>query len=223
MNAFQKFKAKRLGVKVNNFANISMESRLLMEEHSRFGNVTIKLPFPSQQLTIGAYSYMREGGEVFFLDSIGRYCSIGRGVVLGQAPDNHPIHWVSTSMSVSKNYVAKDEYSSIGHDVWIAHDAVIMAGVKVATGAVIGRNAVVTKDVEPYTIAVGNPAKPVRKRFSDEQIAGLLASEWWNLDHQELGVLPFDDVDAFLSKVATISKLSSYRKIKIEARKVSRD
>ena len=165
---------------------------------------------------------MREGGEIWNLDGIGRFCSIGRNVVLGQPADNHPINWVSSSMSVSKDYKARCVYASIANDVWIAHDVVVMAGVKIGDGAVIGRNAVVTKDVEPYQIVVGNPGKVVRSRFSSEQIVELMKSEWWNIDYAALADLPFDDVDEFIARLETKTQLASYKTIEIRGRKILR-
>lgn len=220
-NHLEKLKAKRRGVRIQDISNISRESHLIMEEHSRLGNVRIRLPRPERPLHIGANSYMREGGEIWHLDAIGRFCSIGRNVVLGQPADNHPIDWVSSSMSVSGAYKASCQYASIGHDVWIAHNVVVMAGVKIGNGAVIGRNAVVTKDVEPYQIVVGNPGKVVRTRFSMEQIVGLMKSEWWNIDIAALSNLPFDDVDDFLDKVQAELPAASYRSIEVRNRKVT--
>ncbi len=68
----------------------------------------------------------------------------------------------------------------IGNDVWIGYEAVILAGVTVGDGAVIGARAMVTKDVPPYTIVGGVPAKPIRKRFSEETISEMLALKWWD-------------------------------------------
>ena len=74
----------------------------------------------------------------------------------------------------------------IGNDVWIGFEAVILAGVTIGDGAIIGARAVVTKDVPPYTIVGGVPARPIRKRFSDEDIAALLALKWWDLPPAQL-------------------------------------
>ena len=68
----------------------------------------------------------------------------------------------------------------IGNDVWIGYDAIIMAGVTIGDGAIIGTRAVVTKDVEPYSIVGGVPAKEIRKRFTPEEITRLLELQWWN-------------------------------------------
>lgn len=220
LNRLEKLKAKRRGVRIHDFGNISARSHLIMEEHSRLGDVRVRLPNADQSLRIGAHSYMREGGEIWNLDSIGRFCSIGRNVILGQPPNNHPIDWVSSSMSVSKNYVAECNYTSIGNDVWIAHDAVVMAGVKIGDGAVIGRNAVVTKDVEPYQIVVGNPGKVVRARFSMEQIVGLQKSQWWNVDYSILATLSFDDVDRFLQELQAEHEAATYKTVSIRNSKL---
>jgi acetyltransferase-like isoleucine patch superfamily enzyme len=215
-----KIKAKRAGVRIQDIGKISSNSHLVMEEHSRLGNVSVNLPQPERKLHMGAYSYMRGGGEILHVDSIGRFCSIGRNVVLGQPSNNHPIDWVSSSMSVSNDYVAECNYTSIGNDVWICHDAVIMAGVKIADGAVIGRNAVVTKDVGSYQIVAGNPGKVVRARFSTEQIAALQESQWWDSEFPLLSTLSFEDVDRFLRELPTERKTARYKTVSIQGKRV---
>ena len=74
----------------------------------------------------------------------------------------------------------------IGNDVWIGYEAVILAGVTVGDGAIIGTRAVVTKDVPPYTIVAGIPAKPIRKRFSEDTIATLLQLRWWDWSEERI-------------------------------------
>ena len=90
----------------------------------------------------------------------------------------------------------------IGNDVWLGYRATIMAGVKIGHGAIVGSHAVVTKDVPPYAIVGGNPAKIIRQRFSDSQIAALLDLEWWHwpLDKitRNVELLTGNDVDALL-------------------------
>lgn len=83
----------------------------------------------------------------------------------------------------------------IGNDVWIGYEAVIMAGVTIGDGAIIGTRAVVTKDVPPYTIVGGIPAKPIRKRFSDEVVSKLLEIEWWNFSNEKIA----ENIDAIQS------------------------
>ena len=75
---------------------------------------------------------------------------------------------------------------NIGHDVWIGHGAIILPGRNVGTGAVIAAGAIVTKDVPAYTIVAGNPAKPVKRRFSEDVAARLTELAWWNWDHETL-------------------------------------
>ena len=84
-----------------------------------------------------------------------------------------------------KSYPSKGD-TIIGNDVWIGHDATIMPGVHIGDGAIIATKAVVTKDVEPYTIVGGNPAKPIRKRFSEATISKLLQLKWWNWEIEKI-------------------------------------
>ena len=95
-----------------------------------------------------------------------------------------------------------------------------MAGIKVGNGAVIARNALVTKDVEPYQIVGGNPAKPIRFRFDSELISDLLQSNWWNFDTEKLAMLPHDDVRLFLNGLETISLEAKYPTITIRNRRI---
>lgn len=74
----------------------------------------------------------------------------------------------------------------IGNDVWIGYEAIVMQGVTIGDGAIIGARAVVTKDVPPYTIVGGVPAKPIRKRFSDEMISQLLEIKWWEWPYDKI-------------------------------------
>ncbi|KJD34191.1 chloramphenicol acetyltransferase [Tamlana sedimentorum] len=84
-----------------------------------------------------------------------------------------------------KTYPTKGD-TIIGNDVWVGYQATIMPGVKIGDGAVIAANAVVTKDVEPYTIVGGNPAKPIKKRFSKATITKLLELKWWHWDIEKI-------------------------------------
>lgn len=127
--------------------------------------------------------------------TIGAFCSIADGVVIGGA--NHPIEWVSTSPvfysgrdSVKKKFSEferpLDARTNIGNDVWIGERVLIKQGVTIGDGAVIGMGAVVTKDINPYEIWAGCPAKKIKDRFDEELKKDLLESEWWNLEDDEL-------------------------------------
>mgnify|MGYP000038248574 FL=1 len=120
---------------------------------------------------------------------IGSYCSIGSGAVFMMAGNQgHNMKWVSTfpfyfQANIFKN--AKNAFervgdTKIGNDVWIGSEAMIMPGVKIADGAVIAARAVVTKDVEAYTVVGGNPAIFIKSRFEKEEIEQLLSMKWWN-------------------------------------------
>lgn len=137
---------------------------------------------------IGKYSYV--GNNTFITNThIGNFTSISGECYIGGT--SHPIHWVSTSSVFHKwkNILHKNfsdfEYdifqeTQIGNDVWIGQGAKIKAGVKIHDGAVIGMGSVVTKNVGPYEVWGGNPAKCIKKRFDEDTIERLLAKEWWN-------------------------------------------
>jgi len=126
---------------------------------------------------------------------IGSFCSIANQVVIGGA--RHPMEWVSTSPvfssrrdSVKKKFSMHDKGDTprtfIGNDVWIGEKALIKSGIRVGHGAVIGMGSVVTKDVSPYSIVAGCPAKVIRKRFDEQMIAELLIIKWWDFEEKRL-------------------------------------
>lgn len=217
---FQQRKAARRNVTIKGIELVSHGSHILFEEYAKLRHVHVELPESAMPMTMGAHSYVRSDSRILNVAAIGRYCSIGRDVTLGETPRNHPLDWVSTSLSVSHQYKGPLSRAEIGNDVWIGHGAVVMAGVKVGHGAVIARNAVVTKDVEPYQIVGGNPARAIRYRFSESICAALLASRWWELDHQALRQLPFDDIDSFLSKLAGVTEKAQYKQVALRGRRI---
>ncbi len=123
---------------------------------------------------------------------IGKFCSIACGARFIFNSANHSMASLSTypfplffeEWGLERNDVATSWDNKgdivIGNDVWIGYEAVILAGVTVGDGAIIGTRALVTKNVPPYTIVGGVPAKPIRKRFSEETISSLLEIKWWN-------------------------------------------
>lgn len=147
---------------------------------------------------------------------IGSFCSIARGVKIWLG-GNHHTEWISTSNlndyfqydtnrgTRSKFYQTGAKGSVIiGNDVWIGEDAIILSGVTIGDGAIIGTKSVVSKSVPPYCVAAGNPARVVRKRFTDEQIKGLLKIQWWNWSDDKIKEnIPFilsSKLDEFISR-----------------------
>ncbi len=156
--------------------------------------------------SIGRYSYL--GRDCFITDAkIGSFTSIAGGCYIGGTP--HPMEWVSTSSvfhkweNIFKRNFSRHEFeiffeTKIGNDVWIGTNAMIKPGLSIADGAVIGMGSVVTKDVGPYEIWAGNPAKLIRKRFDEETIERLLASKWWDKSEEEI-----QDFAPYMTKVET--------------------
>ncbi|WP_210487554.1 CatB-related O-acetyltransferase [Microvirga antarctica] len=151
---------------------------------------------------IGAFSYGRP--KVRFAESgrkltIGRYCSIADKVeiLLG---GNHRVDWATTypfsalrslwpSAPETNDYHGSRGDVTIGNDVWLGSGATILSGVTVGHGAVVAAHALVTKDVPPYAIVGGNPAKLIRYRFDEATIAALLEARWWDLPRERIATL----------------------------------
>jgi len=137
---------------------------------------------------MGAHSYINSG-RIESGVYIGRYCSIGYGVSIGTG--HHDMDLMSTSSwfnSVAAPTVKRTngKLVHIMNDVWIGDKAIIMNGVTVGNGAVIGAGAIVTKDVDHYSIVIGTPAKHLRYRFPPEIVAKLMQLKWWELDDKLL-------------------------------------
>lgn len=129
---------------------------------------------------------------------IGKFCSIACGAKFLFNSANHTLSSLSTypfplffeewgleKKDVTKAWDNKGDIV-IGNDVWIGYEAVILAGVTIGDGAIIGTRAVVTKDVPPYTIVSGVPAKPIKRRFPEETISALLEIQWWNWSEERI-------------------------------------
>ena len=140
------------------------------------------------------YHYPVNGDKL----KIGKFCSIACGVKFLFTSANHTIQSLSTYpfpiFFEEWGLEAKDIRNAwdnkgdiiIGNDVWIGYEAVILSGVTIGDGAIIGTRAVVTKDVQPYTIVGGIPAKPIRRRFDDETIEKLRILRWWDWNKEKI-------------------------------------
>ncbi|MEC8567809.1 MAG: CatB-related O-acetyltransferase [Pseudomonadota bacterium] len=179
--------------------------------------------------TIGAYSYIREGARLgSLLRSVGRYCSIAPGLNAGDG--NHPTDWLSThpfqyGMSdVFKQWSEKKDFDflsikpsakavHIGHDVWIGSGVQIMPKVTIGHGAVVAAGSVVTKDVPPYAIVGGVPARVIKYRFPQEIIQRLLEIEWWDYEADSLLGVRFDNIEEAILDLLERKKQGSLVKI----------
>jgi acetyltransferase-like isoleucine patch superfamily enzyme len=166
---------------------------------------------------VGRYTYgkpyiiqFNEGSKL----SIGNYCSISKNVTIFLG-GNHRSDWVSTypfpaidsvwtKASKITNYNSSKGDIYIGNDVWIGYGATIMSGINIGDGAVIGANSVVTKNVAPYTIVAGNPAKFIKTRFTPKQIESLLKIKWWHWPeskiNQNIKQICSSNIEDFINK-----------------------
>jgi len=148
--------------------------------------------------------------------SIGKYCSLAHGVTI-ILDGEHRSDWVTSfpfsefwpSASHINGHPSSKGDVTIGHDVWIGNGAVILSGVNIGNGAVIGARAIVSKDVAPYSIVVGNPAREIRKRFEPSAIDALQSLCWWDWSESHIErLLPqmlSTDIKAFIDAAKSIT------------------
>lgn len=183
-------------------------------------NVRIGAHCNSQKGGIGPYSYMGDYCELPQTE-IGKFCSIAAHVTL--AAGNHPVEYLSTSpytySPIKNSFTEKQLYPQeffytdekhkylckIGNDVWIGTGAMLVCGSKalnIGNGAVVAAGAVVTKDVPPYAVVVGCPARVLKYRFSDEMISKLEKEKWWDKDEEWIrkSVEKFSDFDGLFAR-----------------------
>lgn len=189
--AYYRWKSTHSKLHVKLFSKVALDGRTTFGGHNIIGT--------NSSILSSSIGYMTYIGNNCFLNccEIGKFCSIGDSVriISGTHPtknfvSTHPAFYsVDYVFSFSDKelfeeqiYVdkAKRVKVKIGNDVWLASDCKILGGVTIGDGAIVAAGAVVTKDVEPYSIVGGVPATYIRKRFSDDEIEELLSIEWWN-------------------------------------------
>lgn len=181
-------------------------------------------------LSLGAFSYVVEASRNFLFADIGRYCSIARGTHIVNG--NHPIASVTTNpYHFSKFYQQhlpddlkytgpEKEFSrgygrvKIGNDVWIGGHCIIRSGVSIGDGSVLASGSVIVKDVPPYSIVGGNPARLIRERFPREIIDRFLDLEFWSYDPRGFRDIDMFDIEKFLDTMEqrkAEERLSAFR------------
>ena len=173
--------------------------------------IYVKPTLTNPNITVGEFTYIADSDFESHVTNfypwsrdklvIGKFCQLAAGVEFVMNDANHQMNAVSTfpfyTLEGWNAETPKPEDmpfkgdTVIGNDVWIGQKATILPGVHIGDGAIIGANSVVGSDVEPYMIAVGNPSKPIRKRFDDELISLLLEWKWWDKPIDEInGLIP---------------------------------
>ncbi len=166
--------------------------------------------------SLGDYSYLAGSDGQVINATIGNFCSIASHVVVN--PGDHPMHRVTQHHCTYRRrrygFADTDDQAffdwrrqqrcTIGHDVWIGTAAQVMAGVTIGSGAVVAAGAVVTRDVAPYQMVAGVPARAMRMRFSSDIVAKLLRIEWWCWSREMLAArfADFYDIGLFVEKYA---------------------
>lgn len=172
-------------------------------------HTSVVAPYFLHDVRMGDYSYIAKNSSVSHC-VIGKFCSIGPNFCCGLGL--HPTNGISTApmfystakqngMTLCKeNKVEESKQTIIGNDVFIGANVTVLDGVEIADGAVIGAGAVVTKDIPPYAVAVGVPAKVVKYRFDEAKVKALLEKQWWNGTEESLRIVERDfwNVDEFL-------------------------
>lgn len=181
------------------------------QSHCTLGRHTkLDAPYILHHVAVGDYTYLSRNALVANT-TIGKFCSIGPNLCCGQGL--HPTTGISThpmfyspamqnGVTLSpKSQFTETKHTTIGNDVYIGANVFILDGVVIGDGAVVGAGAVVTRDVPPYAVAVGVPARVVKYRFDSETIQKLLQRQWWNDPDSKLPQVAkqFWNVDAFLN------------------------
>lgn len=193
-----------------------------------YGGAIIK-----KNVKIGKFTLINDRTCVFPSTHIGRYCSIGKNCEIGAF--DHPIDTVSSSpafYNVKGHFpgevgtftefkVKRPKGPQIGNDVWLGSGVLVRRGISIGDGAVVAAGAVVTKDVPPYAIVGGLPAKVIRYRFSEEIIKDFLALQWWDLSPEVLAQVDFSNVEIAITQLKLLKKKLGVASSKASSKKGS--
>jgi acetyltransferase-like isoleucine patch superfamily enzyme len=168
-------------------------------------------------MSYGDYTYGRcnvlDWGDPYTLN-VGKFCSLAANITV-YTSGNHRSNWVTTypfghhltdifHRKLGESACVSNGNVNIGNDVWIGNNVTIMSGITVGDGSIIAANSHVVKNIEPYSIVGGNPARLIRYRFSHEQISKLLEIQWWNWSvekiNQNMSLLCNENIDEFIKK-----------------------
>lgn len=199
-NLILKLKSKKLLIgRYSVIKNVKFESNNSIGDFVNLSNCSI-----------GNHTYI-SSQSIICNTKMGRFCSVGAGVKIGLGihpstdfVSTHPLFYSLRKQSgntfVTKQKFQEEKEIIVGNDVWIGANAIIIDGIKIGDGAIIAAGAVVTKDVSPYEIVGGVPAKLIRKRFDESKIQFLLESKWWNQSDSWLkeNVDKFERVNQFI-------------------------
>lgn len=207
------------GLWVSDVNNIAEKSNIVIEPPVRLLDTEIR------NARIGAYTFLR-GGYIQNVKSIGRFCSIAKGFMIGFG--EHPISYLSSHpfqyetvfpfWEEAKNFkaiVEKEKMKSnpvIGNDVWIGANVTVLRGVTIGDGAVVAAGAVVNSDVEPYSIVGGVPAKHIKYRFDLETRIKLLRIKWWNYTLESLEGIEFNNIEVAIQQLEERKKQGLLKK-----------
>ncbi len=203
--------------KINKSAKIAKDVTLTIPV-TLLGNVDIK-----SKCKIDAFTFINSNTIIKRGTIIGKYCSIGKNCEI--AAYDHPIDWLSTSVvsyniatyfpdfkdTFKQHKVNRPKITTIGNDVWIGSLVIIKRGITIGDGAIVGGGAVVTKDVPPYAIVGGVPAKILKYRFNDTIINQLLKIKWWHLSYELLSKVDFNNITVAIKQLEQITKETNYK------------
>lgn len=194
---------------------IKIGKETIIDDKSKIGNYSdIGDRCNIKKSTLGDFAVCRGQNKISY-SQIGKFCSIAYGARINAV--NHPSYTrvaqhrftykgkdygFSKENDASIDVWREENKVIIGNDVWIGHNAIILPGVHIGNGAVIGSGAVVTNDVEPYTVVVGVPARPIKKRFSDEIIDKIENTKWWDWSYEQIKERyeDFKNIEDFVNK-----------------------